>query len=272
MSSHLRLRTIEAVSPTVLCCTPTYALWLAEVAAEGPAGLLRDSSVRLVIVAGEPGGSIPATRNRIEESWGARVIDHHGLTETGPLSFECLDSPGGLHVNEGEYICEILDPLTGQPVPDGERGELVVTNLGRTASPVLRYCTGDIVVRTRDRCLCGRSWARLEGGILARADDMINIRGVNVYPAAIESVVRLFPEVSEFRSTASRRGAMWSLSVEIEATPGAGDAPSLAEAIGRKLREALGLTIPVSGLEPGSLPRFEMKARRFVIEEEGRQQ
>jgi phenylacetate-CoA ligase len=272
MSSHLRLRTIEAVSPTVLCCTPTYALWLAEVAAEGPARLLRDSSVRLVIVAGEPGGSIPATRIRIEESWGARVIDHHGLTETGPLSFECLDSPGGLHVNEGEYICEILDPLTGQPVPDGERGELVVTNLGRTASPVLRYCTGDIVVRTRDRCLCGRSWARLEGGILARADDMINIRGVNVYPAAIESVVRLFPEVAEFRSTASRRGAMWSLSVEIEATPGAGDAPSLAEAIGRKLREALGLTIPVSGLEPGSLPRFEMKARRFVIEEEGRQQ
>jgi phenylacetate-CoA ligase len=145
---------------------------------------------------------------------------------------------------------------------------LVVTNLGRTACPVLRYRTGDIVVRSQGTCRCGRSWARLEGGILARADDMISIRGVNVYPAAIEAVVRAYPEVAEFRSTASRRGAMSSLKVEIEAVPGSADPEKLIDEIGRKLREALGLTIPVSRLDADSLPRFEMKARRFVIEEE----
>jgi len=171
-----------------------------------------------------------------------------------------------LHVNEGEYICEVLDPSTGRAVPDGQEGELVVTNLGRAASPVIRYRTGDIVVKRTDPCRCGRTWARLEGGILARVDDMVNIRGVNVYPTAIESVIRRFPEIVEFRSTASRNGAMRTLSIEIEPAPGAGDLGALAEKLSQQLFVALGLTVPVRIAEPGSLPRFEMKARRFVIE------
>src|SRR6185295_19166147 len=117
-SSAVRLAMIDTVHPTVLCCTLTYALWLAEVAAK-ESRILSDSSVRVLIVAGEPGGSIPATRGRIEQDWGARVIDHHGLTETGPLSFECWENPGGLHVNEGEFICEVVNPETGSAVPDG---------------------------------------------------------------------------------------------------------------------------------------------------------
>ena len=100
-----------------------------------------------LIVAGEPGGSIPATRERIESTWGARVLDHHGLTETGPISFECREAPGSLHINEGEYIAEVIDLETGRRAGDGERGELVVTNLGRVDSPIIRYRTGDIVVR-----------------------------------------------------------------------------------------------------------------------------
>ncbi len=137
MSSQMRLGVIDAVGATVVCCTPTYALRLAEVAAaERGRRPLAESAVRVLIVAGEPGGSIPATRARIEQSWGARVIDHHGLTEVGPLSFECWEAPGFLHVNEGEYICEVLDPLTGleasvrsagragrhQPGPHGQSG------------------------------------------------------------------------------------------------------------------------------------------------------
>ena len=197
----------------------------------------RDSSVRVLIVAGEPGGSIPATRERIERAWGARVIDHHGLTETGPLSFECWENPGFLHVNESEFICEMLDPATGLPVPDGERGELVVTNLGRTASPVIRYRTGDMVVRRSEACVCGRTWARLEGGILARADDMVNIRGVNVYPTSIESVVHGIPEIVEFRSTVSQPGAMRTLSIEIEVHgDGSADAPAVSAKLVRNLR------------------------------------
>ena len=148
MSSHMRLGLIDSVGATVVCCTPTYALRLAEVAsADRGRRPLTESRVRVLIVAGEPGGSIPATRARIEQSWGARVIDHHGLTEVGPLSFECWEAPGFLHVNEGEYICEVLDPLTGAEAPYGQPGELVVTNLGRTASPVIRYRTSDVVVK-----------------------------------------------------------------------------------------------------------------------------
>jgi phenylacetate-CoA ligase len=226
---------------------------------------LSASSVRVLIVAGEPGGSIPATRDRIEEIWGARVIDHHGLTEVGPISFECWESPGSLHVNEGEYVFEVLDPNGSDAVADGQPGEMVVTNLGRTASPVIRYRTGDIVVRRSETCRCGRTWARLEGGVLSRADDMVNIRGVNVYPGSIESVVRRFPEVVEFRTTVSQTGAMRSLAVEIEVIPRT-EGPAIASKVSQRLREALALSVPVKVADPGALPRFEMKARRFVVE------
>ena len=266
MSSQLRLCMIDAVSATVVCCTPTYALRLAEVAAgERTDRPLSESSVRMLIVAGEPGGSIPATRARIEESWGARVIDHHGLTEVGPISFECWEAPGSLHLNEGQYMCEVLDPNSSDAVADGQPGELVVTNLGRTASPVIRYRTGDIVVRRSEPCPCGRTWARLDGGVLSRTDDMVNIRGVNVYPGSIESVVRSFPEVIEFRTTVSQTGAMRSLAVEVEVIPQS-DSPAIASRVSRRLGEALGLSVRVQVVDPGALPRFEMKARRFVVE------
>jgi phenylacetate-CoA ligase len=268
MSSQQRLALIAAVAPTVVCCTPTYALRLAEVDGERPAGRrpLAESPVRAVIVAGEPGGSIPATRERIERAWGARVFDQHGLTEVGPSSFECWESPGALHVNENEFVCEVVDPSTLEPIADGHSGELLLTNLGRTGSPVIRYRTGDVVVRRTERCACGRTFARLEGGIIARTDDMVNIRGVNVYPAAIESVLRRFEEVVEFRSTVSRSGALRSLAVEVELTPSVTDPRVTTTSVTQGLREALGLTVPIQIVAPGTLPRFEMKARRFVVE------
>jgi phenylacetate-CoA ligase len=266
MSSQQRLALVDAIEPSVVCCTPTYALRLAEVAAERRGGRpLSESSVRVVIVAGEPGGSIPATRQRIEREWGARVIDQHGLTEVGPVTFECWEGPGCLHVNEREFICEVLDS-TLEPVPDGEPGELVLTNLGRAASPVIRYRTGDVVVRQSDPCRCGRTFARLEGGIIARTDDMVNIRGVNVYPTTIEAVVRGFGEITEFRSTVSRAGALRSLSLEIEIAPSVDSAATIRR-VSQLLRDALGLTVAVHLAPPGTLPRFEMKARRFVVEE-----
>jgi len=271
MSSLVRLAMIEATSPTILCCTPTYALRLAEVArAEQPARSLPDSSVRLVIVAGEPGGSIPETRRRIEEQWGARVIDHYGLTEVGPVAFECWESPGFIHVNEREFIAEILNPDTGMPVPAGHSGELVLTNLGRDDCPVIRYRTGDIVEASSSPCPCGRPWLRLKGGVLTRADDMVNVKGVNVYPASIESVLGRFPEIVEFQSRVSSAGAMRSLSVDIEPLPGIAPEP-VARAVSDRLREALGLAVQVRVADIGTLPRYEMKARRFVIEHASRE-
>lgn len=268
MSSQQRLAMIAAVSPTVVCCTPTYALRLAEVDSEPVAGRrpLSDSTVRAVVVAGEPGGSIPATRERIERAWGARVFDQHGLTEVGPASFECFESPAALHLNENEFIGEVVDSATLAPVADGQPGELLLTNLGRTGSPVIRYRTGDVVIRRTEPCLCGRTFARLDGGIIARTDDMVNIRGVNVYPAAIESVLRRFEQVVEFRSTVSRSGALRSLSLEVELSASTAETHETTSRISQRLKEALGLTVPIQVVAPDSLPRFEMKAKRFVVD------
>jgi phenylacetate-CoA ligase len=264
MSSHQRLALIDAVAPAVLCCTPTYALRLAEVAESDAARRpLAASGVRTIIVAGESGGSLPAVRARIERAWGARVIDHYGLTEVGPVAFEDWDRPGGLYVNEAEFIAEVLDP-EGAPVADGELGELVLTNLGRLASPVIRYRTGDVVRGRSGPCAAGPAYLWLEGGIVARADDMVTIRGVNVYPTAVEAVVRADHDVVEFRATVRRERAMRQLTVEIEARAGA-DAEAVARALALSLKEALGLTVTVRPVAAGSLPRFEMKARRFVI-------
>ena len=268
MSSQQRLAMIDAVEPTTVCCTPTYALRLAEVAEQERNGRrpLSESGVRVIIVAGEPGGSIPSTRARIEKSWGARVIDHHGLTEVGPVSFECWEARGFLHLNESQFIGEVLDPVTLEAVADGDPGELVITNLGRAASPVIRYRTGDLVVPRSDACPCGRTLRRFEGGIIARTDDMINIRGVNVYPSGIESVVLRFPEVAEFRSTVSQSAALRTLSLEVELAPSVVDARAVVARLTEHLREAMALTVPIHVVAPGTLPRFEMKARRFVVE------
>lgn len=264
MSSHQRLALIDAARPGVLCCTPTYALRLAEVAeAERGHAPLTASGVRTIIVAGESGGSLPAVRARIERAWGARVIDHYGLTEVGPVAFEDWDRPGGLYVNEAEFVAEVLD-AHGAAVPDGELGELVLTNLGRTASPVIRYRTGDVVRARTAPHAAGPAYLWLEGGILARADDMVTIRGVNVYPTAVDAVVRANHDVTEFRATVARESAMRHLSVEIEVRPGA-DAAAVAQAVSLALKDALGLTVAVHPVAAHALPRFEMKARRFVI-------
>ena len=267
MTSEARLALIEVVKPTVICCTPTYALRLLEVAwdTRGTDATLVDSTVRVLIVAGEPGGSIAPTREQIERGWGARVIDHHGMTEVGPISFECWENPGGVHLNECEFICEVLNPETGRRTPPGRQGELVITNLGRAASPLIRYRTGDLVVVSDERCACGRTLARLEGGIQSRIDDMVCVNGVNVYPAAIEAVLRALGEVVEYRATIASHGALRTLALEIELDSSVPHSDAVCRRTALKLREALGLTVQVTAVAAGTLPRFDMKARRYVV-------
>jgi phenylacetate-CoA ligase len=184
MTTLARLQAILDNRISVLCCTPTYAQHLGEVAREKGIDLAK-SPLRLIIVAGESGGSIAATRKRIESSWPkAKVFDHHGMTEVGPVSYQCPAQPGTLHVLETAYLAEVIDPASGREVQPGEAGELVLTTLDRIGSPLLRYRTGDLVKpHERVRCSCGRWDMALEGGILGRTDDMVVVRGVNVYPS-----------------------------------------------------------------------------------------
>jgi phenylacetate-CoA ligase len=265
MRSAARLRTILDTATTVLCCTPTYALRLAEVAVEEKIDLAA-SPVRRIIVGGEPGGSIPGTRHHLEKLWhGAHVVDHHGMTETGPVSYGCPRRPGILHVIESAYIAEIIDPASGRAVPAGETGELVLTNLGRTGSPLVRYRTGDLVRRlSQEQCECGSYDLALDGGILGRNDDMVVVRGINVYPCAVENVVRSCDGVAEYRVEIRSDHALAELSVQVEPAPGLDNAASLAHRLEAKLSNALGLRIPVSIVPAGDLPRFEMKAKRWV--------
>lgn len=265
LSSVARLRLIIENEVTVLCCTPTYGIHLAEVAVREKIDLAA-SKVRVIIVAGEPGGSIPGTRQRLRELWkGARVFDHHGMTETGPVSHECPVRPGVLHILESAYIAEIIDPVSGHPLEPGQTGELVLTTLGRMGSPVLRYRTGDLVKASVETvCECSRSDLALEGGILGRTDDMVIIRGVNIYPSAVEEIIRGFPEVAEYQVTVSSGKALAEIKIEIEPTTTCANPQAVAEGLQRKLESAWSLRVPVSSVTSGSLPRYELKARRWI--------
>ena len=261
-STSQRLKAIIDFGATVLVCTPTYALHMASEGTRAGMDLARESAVRITIHAGEPGASIPSTKKMIEETWGAKCYDHPGATEVGAFGFECQAQPGGVHVNEGEFIAEVIDPNSGKPVREGERGELVITNLGRIGSPVIRYRTGDLVQPRRQPCRCGRPFILLEGGVLGRADDMIVIRGVNVFPSAVENVMREFPEIEEFRVEVFENQAMRELRLILE--PAAqSSVQGLEEKVRQRTRERIGLRPEVELVSPGTLPRFELKAKRF---------
>jgi phenylacetate-CoA ligase len=255
MTTRARLELLRTSGATVLFCTPTYSLHLLEVAAA--AGVdTRNMALRRVILAGEPGGSIPATRARLEESWQAKVIDHSGATEVGPWGFG--DPEGrGLYILESEFIAEFLSVETDKPAAEGELSELVLTCLGRTGSPVIRYRTGDLVRPTWEHGEDVR-FVRLAGGVLGRRDDMVIIRGVNIFPSSVEQILRTFAEIAEFRIVASKAGALDQLSVEVE------DRANNPERVAEELRLRLGIRVDVTAVPPGTLPRFEAKAKRFV--------
>lgn len=255
-TSEQRLRNMIDLGATVVCCTPSYALHLAEVARQLNLDL-ESADVRVIIVAGEPGGSIPGTKQRIEAEWNARVFDHTGATEVGAHGFTCM-AQSGVHLNEAEFIAEVIDPQTHQPA---EIGELIITNLGRAGMPVIRYRTGDVVRLKPSRCECGRAFARMDGGILGRADDMLTVRGVNVFPSAIENIVRRHTAVAEFAAEVYRTEELDEMEVRIEVADG--EADIAAENLARDLQHSLGLRLRVTPVPAGVLPRYELKARRF---------
>ena len=255
MSTLARLDLMQRTETTALFCTPTYALHLVEVAEENHLNLA-NFSVNKIVVAGEPGGSVPATRARIESAWNARVTDHSGASEVGPWGYGNA-AGNSLHVCEAEFIAEFLSVETGEPAGEGELSHLVLTSLGRAGMPVVRYRTGDLVRPTWPTDGENR-FVLLQGGVLGRADDMMVIRGVNIFPSSIEQILRSFPEVVEFRLTARKRGEMDELIIEVE------DRLREPGRIAKELELRLGLKVEVRLAEVASLPRFEAKGARFV--------
>ena len=263
LDTTLRIKALVETRATVLVCTPSYALRLAEAARA--AGVDTASiGVRVTVHAGEPGASIAATRRRIEAAWGARCIDHTGLTEVGATGFTC--AAGEVHLNESEFVVEVVDPATGAVGASGD-GELVLTNLGREGSPVIRYRTGDRVRVLDTQCACGRTFARLAGGVLGRVDDMLLVRGMNVFPSVIEDVVRRFDCVDEFRVEVRRRAEMTDLRVVVEVDEpkwGAAVVEATLTQLRDQLRLACGIRIETAAVGAGTLPRFQLKARRVI--------
>src|SRR5881296_1026764 len=243
MTTIQRVQVMRDLQATVLCCTPTYALRLAEVAATEGIEL----RLRRTIHAGEPGASIPSTRATIESALGGQAFDHTGMTELGPTGVSCSQRDG-VHLFESEFIFEIID------------GELVATNLGRWGSPLIRYRTGDRVEASRDPCSCGSPFMKIVGGIRGRVDDMVTIRGVNVYPSQVEDIVRRHPEVREFVIEHRRERRMDEVALLVESSVAAFSADRLEA----DLRQALGVRLDCRVVPSGTLPRSELKSRRIV--------
>lgn len=256
MSSEERLSSMVENDATVLLCTPSYALHLSEVAKK--IGIdIKNSTIHTIITAGEPGGSIPSTRAQIESLWGAKLYDHVGMTEMGAYGYSCTEQKG-LHINEAEFIAEIINPQTGEPVQPNQTGELVLTNLGRYGYPMIRYRTGDVVRNSDEFCVCGNSYKFLPGGIIGRTDDMVVIRGINIYPSSVESIVREFSEITEFRIVYYTQDDMDQIKVQIEGTE------EVANLLEKAFRKRIGLRIEVEIVPVNFLERFTMKAKRII--------
>lgn len=247
----------------MLFATPTYALHMAEVAREMQADLA-NSSVKYVFVGGEPGGSIPSTRSAIEAAWGAKVYEYYGTSETGPLAQSCRVQ-GRIHAFEQGVFPLVLDQ-GGKTAADGQTGEHVVTSFCMVTQPIIKYRTHDRVEVHQGGCQCGRSWMYFQGGVLGRTDNMVTIKGVNVFPAAVEALLSEVKGTSEhFEMHVWRQEGLDELLVRIEASKELevyyyGETATRAQEI---LRHRIRVRIPVEVLPPNSLPRYELKARRF---------
>lgn len=265
-----QIDTMFQYGTTAVCGTPSFMLHLSETAAVNGTPLT-GASVRRIQVGGEPGAGIPATRNHIEERWGAKCFDGYGSLEFQPIAWECEAQAGG-HIVEDFAYAEVVDPHTRQPVPDGTPGVLVLTHLDKQASPLVRWWTGDIVVRDTTPCECGRTHARLPGGVVGRADDMLVVRGVNLFPSAVEEVVRrtegttgAYLIVLDRDVTDPVTGYLTGIKLRVETEPGVPE--GFADRVAAAVRAELTVRCVAEAVPAGSLPRSTHKSKRVIRED-----
>jgi len=267
LSTEARVLKMQEVRATAMMGTPTYMLAMADVARK-KLGLEppKDLRVRRITCAGEPGASVPATKQRIQEAWGAKVFDHVGATEIGAWSYECEEQPGGLHVNEAMFLVQIEDLETGKLIEEpGKPGRMVITALDRLAQPCVRFDSKDIIMWSGEPCPCGRSFRLIRGGVLGRADDITKVKGVLLAPTAIEDVVRSIPELGdEYEVVVTREGDADRIALKVELQPWAqARQQKVLSRLVDQLRLKTNLGYEISFHPYGSLPRYEVKARRF---------
>ncbi|HLV99249.1 MAG TPA: phenylacetate--CoA ligase family protein [Ktedonobacterales bacterium] len=268
-TTEARVKQIVEMGATVLCSTPTYALTLWQRARELGIDLAKEGKVSKIILSGEPAGSIPAVKRQLEDAWGAKCGDTAGMTELGTIMiFECSHQPGGTHIIEDHFIEEVIHPDTEAPAGYGELGERVVTSFGRGFIPVIRYRTKDMVLKVpASACDCGRTYDLYEGGIRGRWDDMKLIRGTNVYPRAVEAIIREYPAIDEFQIYIWRKDDLTDeITIKLDIKPGfEGEWDELQVKLAKDLAQAHeGLRFNIERVDYGTLPRFELKAKRLV--------
>ena len=264
-----RLECILGNQVTVICCTPTYALRLAEVAQEKDIDL-RNSAVRIIVDGGEPGALIPSVKKKIETLWNAKFFDYVGSTEVRAHSFQCNMQESAVHIIESEFIPEVIDPDTCAHVEEGEMGELVLTNLGRSCSPAIRFRTNDMVKFKKGQCPCGRTFRMFDGGILGRKDDMIIIRGINVFPAMVGNIVQKYLSVGdEYRIVAYTKGSLNQLKILLDLSD---ESRKTREKIENDmtldLRSSLEIRVEVETVSKNSLEKSDYKSKRFIDKRE----
>ena len=267
LDTKARILKMQELEATAMMATPTYVLGMAD-AARRDLGLdpAKDLHISKILCAGEPGASIPSTKKRMEEAWGAKVYDHVGATEIGAWGYECTAQPGGLHVNEALFLVEIEDIETGEIITEpGRRGKLIMTALDREAQPCVRFDSKDIAEWAAEPCPCGRTFRWIKGGVVGRADDITKVKGVLLAPSAIEEVVRSFSELSdEFEVIVDKKGDVDDITLKVELVPEAVDQRGEVEArLVDQLRLKTNLRYNLEFHEYNTLPRYLVKARRF---------
>jgi len=266
LDTKARILKIQELKATAMMATPTYVLGMADTARSSlgidPASL----TINKITCAGEPGASIPSTKKRMEEAWGAKVYDHAGATEIGAWSYECEAQPWGMHANEGLFLVEIEDVETGEFIEEpGRSGKMIITALDRFAQPCIRFDSKDLIEWAPEPCACGRTFRIIKGGVLGRADDITKVKGVLLAPTAIEEVVRGMDSLGdEFEVVVDKVGDIDRITLKVELLPEMGNKPGpIEEQLKDQLRLKTNLGYRLEFHEYGSLPRWDVKAKRF---------
>jgi len=267
LDTQSRILKMQELKCNAFMATPTYVLGMADTAVN-KLGIdpVKDLNIQKITCAGEPGASIPTTKKRMEDTWGAKVYDHIGATEIGAWSYECTEQPGGLHVNEGFFLVEIEDIETGEIITEpGKEGKMIITALDRMAKPCIRFDSKDVIRWADHQCDCGRTFRLIDGGVVGRADDITKVKGVLLAPTAIEEVVRSIPELGdEYEVVVSKKGDIDNILLKIEILPGKEtEQESILFRLKDQLRVKTSLGYQIEVHPYGSLQRYEVKAKRF---------